>query len=176
MWIGQRNIYCGGSTKSTERILTFILSKAISPVGKFVLTRPSLTQATDTSNIRLVFAAVKDTILHNALAESGILWATSSPPMQYFFPQRATCHLHPPQNSLLCVVIILSMYKPADFALNRLYWKLLLKIKLSTPAILKTPIKSCIYNNTWIWSLSFSPPCGWTCQILSEARGFSHHP
>lgn len=28
----------------------------------------SLTQATDTSNIRLVFAAVKDTILHNALA------------------------------------------------------------------------------------------------------------
>ena len=34
---------------------------------------PSLTQATDTSNIRLVFAAVKDTILHNALADSGIL-------------------------------------------------------------------------------------------------------
>ena len=33
----------------------------------------SLTQATDTSNIRLVFAAVKDTILHNALADSGIL-------------------------------------------------------------------------------------------------------
>jgi len=37
------------------------------------LTPPSLTQATDTSNIRLVFAAVKDTILHNALADSGIL-------------------------------------------------------------------------------------------------------
>ncbi|MCJ1309302.1 Guanine nucleotide-binding protein alpha-2 subunit [Agyrium rufum] len=34
---------------------------------------PHLTQATDTSNIRLVFAAVKDTILHRALAESGIL-------------------------------------------------------------------------------------------------------
>ncbi|KAG8528490.1 G protein alpha subunit [Bacidia gigantensis] len=34
---------------------------------------PHLTQATDTSNIRLVFAAVKDTILHNALADSGIL-------------------------------------------------------------------------------------------------------
>jgi hypothetical protein len=33
----------------------------------------SLTQATDTSNIRLVFAAVKDTILHRALADSGIL-------------------------------------------------------------------------------------------------------
>ncbi|KAL8894323.1 MAG: hypothetical protein Q9207_008519 [Kuettlingeria erythrocarpa] len=34
---------------------------------------PHLTQATDTSNIRLVFAAVKDTILHNALADTGIL-------------------------------------------------------------------------------------------------------
>ncbi|MCJ1448054.1 MAG: Guanine nucleotide-binding protein alpha-2 subunit [Stictis urceolatum] len=34
---------------------------------------PHLTQATDTSNIRLVFAAVKDTILHNALEDTGIL-------------------------------------------------------------------------------------------------------
>ncbi|CAZ82187.1 unnamed protein product [Tuber melanosporum] len=34
---------------------------------------PHLTQATDTSNIRLVFAAVKETILQNALKESGIL-------------------------------------------------------------------------------------------------------
>jgi len=34
---------------------------------------PSLTQATDTSNIRLVFAAVKETILQNALKDSGIL-------------------------------------------------------------------------------------------------------
>lgn len=33
----------------------------------------SLTQATDTSNIRLVFAAVKETILQNALKDSGIL-------------------------------------------------------------------------------------------------------
>lgn len=33
----------------------------------------SLTQATDTSNIRLVFAAVKETILNNALKDSGIL-------------------------------------------------------------------------------------------------------
>ena len=39
-----------------------------------VLTGPvSLTQATDTSNIRLVFAAVKETILQNALKDSGIL-------------------------------------------------------------------------------------------------------
>ncbi|WVQ80140.1 guanine nucleotide-binding protein subunit alpha [Cryptococcus sp. DSM 104549] len=34
---------------------------------------PHLTQATDTSNIRLVFAAVKETILQNALRDSGIL-------------------------------------------------------------------------------------------------------
>ena len=33
----------------------------------------SLTQATDTSNIRLVFAAIKETILQNALKDSGIL-------------------------------------------------------------------------------------------------------
>jgi guanine nucleotide-binding protein G(i) subunit alpha len=38
-----------------------------------VLTFCSLTQATDTSNIRLVFAAVKETILQNALKDSGIL-------------------------------------------------------------------------------------------------------
>ncbi|KAG8955102.1 Guanine nucleotide-binding protein alpha-2 subunit [Tulasnella sp. 424] len=34
---------------------------------------PHLTQATDTSNIRIVFAAVKETILQNALRDSGIL-------------------------------------------------------------------------------------------------------
>ncbi|KAF4126864.1 guanine nucleotide-binding protein G(i) subunit alpha [Geosmithia morbida] len=34
---------------------------------------PHLTQATDTSNVRLVFAAVKETILNNALKDSGIL-------------------------------------------------------------------------------------------------------
>jgi guanine nucleotide-binding protein subunit alpha len=33
----------------------------------------SITQATDTSNIRLVFITVKETILQNALKESGIL-------------------------------------------------------------------------------------------------------
>lgn len=38
-----------------------------------ILTQNSLTQATDTSNIRLVFAAVKETILNNALKDSGIL-------------------------------------------------------------------------------------------------------
>lgn len=34
---------------------------------------PHLTQATDTSNIRLVFAAVKETLLQKALEDSGIL-------------------------------------------------------------------------------------------------------
>lgn len=34
---------------------------------------PHLTQATDTSNIRLVFAAVKETIMQNSLRDSGIL-------------------------------------------------------------------------------------------------------
>jgi len=34
---------------------------------------PSLTQATDTTNVRLVFAAVKETILQIALKDSGIL-------------------------------------------------------------------------------------------------------
>lgn len=52
------------------------------PQCVFQLTHPSatinsmvvsLTQATDTSNIRLVFAAVKETILQNALKDYGIL-------------------------------------------------------------------------------------------------------
>ncbi|KAI3624151.1 GPA2 [Malassezia furfur] len=34
---------------------------------------PHLTQATDTSNIRLVFAAVKETLLQNSLRETGLL-------------------------------------------------------------------------------------------------------
>jgi len=38
-----------------------------------VNTNDSLTQATDTSNIRLVFAAVKETILQNALRDAGVL-------------------------------------------------------------------------------------------------------
>lgn len=57
----------------------------VSKAAKYVLYRftqvnraklniyPHLTQATDTSNIRLVFAAVKETILQNALKDSGIL-------------------------------------------------------------------------------------------------------
>ncbi|KAF8328661.1 G-protein alpha subunit-domain-containing protein [Cantharellus anzutake] len=47
--------------------------------AKFILwkfsqaNRASLTQATDTRNIELVFAAVKETILHNALKDAGIM-------------------------------------------------------------------------------------------------------
>lgn len=48
------------------RSFVFLLFKAYTNVL-------SLTQATDTSNIRLVFAAVKETILQNALKDSGIL-------------------------------------------------------------------------------------------------------
>ncbi|KAG6826984.1 guanine nucleotide-binding protein subunit alpha, partial [Arthromyces matolae] len=59
--------------------------KDINKAAKYVLWRfmhvnraklavyPHLTQATDTQNIRLVFAAVKETILQNALKDSGIL-------------------------------------------------------------------------------------------------------
>ncbi|KAH7053820.1 guanine nucleotide-binding protein alpha-3 subunit [Linnemannia elongata] len=57
----------------------------ISKAAKYILWRftqtnrarlhiyPHMTQATDTLNIRLVFAAVKETILQNALKDSGIL-------------------------------------------------------------------------------------------------------
>ena len=43
------------------------------PLTSFDNIMVSLTQATDTTNIRLVFAAVKETILQNALKDSGIL-------------------------------------------------------------------------------------------------------
>lgn len=50
---------------------------------------PHLTQATDTSNVRLVFAAVKETILQNALRDSGILW-----PRGYCFVRLQICFQH----------------------------------------------------------------------------------
>lgn len=68
---------CGGSIRSTELILTYTLStfNYLSSRDTALLTYVvcSLTQATDTTNIRLVFAAVKETILQNALKDSGIL-------------------------------------------------------------------------------------------------------
>ena len=78
MSIEQPNTCYGGSTKLTELILICIPSK--SPELEVllnwdlrVIVESSLTQATDTTNIRLVFAAVKETILQNALKDSGIL-------------------------------------------------------------------------------------------------------
>ncbi|KAK0190316.1 heterotrimeric G-protein alpha subunit, GPA3-like protein [Armillaria mellea] len=59
--------------------------KDINKAAKYILWRfmkanrarlsvyPHLTQATDTTNVRLVFVAVKETILQNALKDSGIL-------------------------------------------------------------------------------------------------------
>ncbi|KAK0443968.1 heterotrimeric G-protein alpha subunit, GPA3-like protein [Desarmillaria tabescens] len=59
--------------------------KDINKAAKYILWRfmkanrarlsvyPHLTQATDTANVRLVFVAVKETILQNALKDSGIL-------------------------------------------------------------------------------------------------------
>lgn len=80
MWTERRSISFGGSTRSTERTWTYILSKHSTNDWPLTLncltsgTLDSLTQATDTTNIRLVFAAVKETILQNALKDSGILW------------------------------------------------------------------------------------------------------
>lgn len=51
---------------SSVRLVSLVSAAVINALG-------SLTQATDTSNIRLVFAAVKETILQNALRDSGIL-------------------------------------------------------------------------------------------------------
>ena len=45
----------------------------VSFASRLHLTGYSLTQATDTTNIRLVFAAVKETMLKNALKDSNIL-------------------------------------------------------------------------------------------------------
>ena len=66
----------GGSCRQTGRDWACTPSMSIPP--RLFLPDPdmarSLTQATDTTNIRLVFAAVKETILQNALRDSGILW------------------------------------------------------------------------------------------------------
>ena len=51
----------------------FVLSLTRFPALPLTSMGCSITQATDTSNIRLVFITVKETILQNALKESGIL-------------------------------------------------------------------------------------------------------
>jgi hypothetical protein len=75
MSTGPPSIYYGGSIRSIARTSTCIHSKGLLNVPAKGLANQigSLTQATDTSNIRLVFAALKETILQNALKDSGIL-------------------------------------------------------------------------------------------------------
>ncbi|KAJ1674593.1 Guanine nucleotide-binding protein alpha-2 subunit [Spiromyces aspiralis] len=63
--------YTGGP--DVNKAAKFVLWKFTQANRANLQLYPHLTQATDTSNIRLVFAAVKETLLQNALQDSGIL-------------------------------------------------------------------------------------------------------
>lgn len=63
--------YTGG--KDVNKAAKYILWRFMQVNRARLSVYPHLTQATDTTNIRLVFAAVKETILQNALKDSGIL-------------------------------------------------------------------------------------------------------
>ncbi|KAG5645861.1 guanine nucleotide-binding protein subunit alpha [Asterophora parasitica] len=63
--------YAGGT--DINKAAKYILWKFMQANRARLSVYPHLTQATDTTNIRLVFAAVKETILQNALKDSGIL-------------------------------------------------------------------------------------------------------
>ncbi|KAF6741076.1 putative G protein alpha subunit GNA-3 [Ephemerocybe angulata] len=63
--------YTGGP--GINKAAKYILWKFMQANRARLSVYPHLTQATDTTNIRLVFAAVKETILQNALKDSGIL-------------------------------------------------------------------------------------------------------
>ncbi|KAF9650225.1 G-protein alpha subunit [Thelephora ganbajun] len=63
--------YTGGS--DINKAAKYILWRFMQANRARLSVYPHLTQATDTSNIRLVFAAVKETILQNALRDYGIL-------------------------------------------------------------------------------------------------------
>ncbi|KAG8810207.1 Guanine nucleotide-binding protein alpha-2 subunit [Serendipita sp. 399] len=63
--------YAGGS--DVNKAAKYILWRFMQVNRARLSIYPHLTQATDTGNIRLVFAAVKETILQNALKDSGIL-------------------------------------------------------------------------------------------------------
>jgi len=73
----QPNISSGSLCRPIGPDLVYTLSESPSLLRQtrnvFFWYATSLTQATDTTNIRLVFAAVKETILQNALKDSGIL-------------------------------------------------------------------------------------------------------
>ncbi|KAG1849036.1 heterotrimeric G protein alpha subunit [Suillus subluteus] len=63
--------YAGGP--DINKAAKYILWKFMQANRAHLRVYPYLTQATDTTNIRFVFAAVKEMILHNALKDSGIL-------------------------------------------------------------------------------------------------------
>ncbi|KAJ2538009.1 Guanine nucleotide-binding protein alpha-2 subunit [Coemansia sp. RSA 1853] len=63
--------YTGGP--EYKHALNFVLWKFSQANRADLKIYPHVTQATDTNNIRLVFAAVRETLLQNALEESGIL-------------------------------------------------------------------------------------------------------
>ncbi|KAF7359644.1 Heterotrimeric G-protein alpha subunit, GPA3-like protein [Mycena venus] len=63
--------YEGGN--DLQRAAKYILWKFMQGNRAKLTVYPHITQATDTKNIRLVFAAVKETVLQNALKDSGIL-------------------------------------------------------------------------------------------------------
>lgn len=63
--------YIGGN--DINKATRYILWKFMQANRARLSVYPHLTQATDTSNIKLVFAAVKETILQNSLKDSGIL-------------------------------------------------------------------------------------------------------
>ncbi|KAG8976623.1 Guanine nucleotide-binding protein alpha-2 subunit [Tulasnella sp. 425] len=63
--------YTGGA--DINKAAKYLLWRFQQVNRKQLMIYPHLTQATDTTNVRLVFAAVKETLLQNALRESGIL-------------------------------------------------------------------------------------------------------
>ena len=75
MYRRRPNLSSGGSPKKTEGSSVYTLSEYLLfcvldfPVDRFL----SLTQATDTGKIKMVFAAIKETILSNSLKEAGVL-------------------------------------------------------------------------------------------------------
>ena len=75
MYRRRPNLSSGGSPKRTEGSSAYTLSEYLQfRLFEFPADRSlSLTQATDTGKIKLVFAAIKETILSNSLKEAGVL-------------------------------------------------------------------------------------------------------
>lgn len=63
--------YTGGS--DINKAAKYILWRFVQLNRANLSIYPHVTQATDTSNIKLVFAAIKETILENTLKDSGVL-------------------------------------------------------------------------------------------------------